>query len=715
MRYTFDRVPSAPLLTNHLKLGGSSPAGSISVTSRYLVRDGRPWIPVMGEYHFARYRADRWPRELAKMKAGGITVVASYLFWIYHEEEEGVFDFTGQNDLRAFVLACRDAGLEVFLRIGPWAHGECIYGGFPEWIQHADFPVRCNDPRYLEKVRRWYEKVFGEISDLLYKDGGPIIGIQLDNELKRDADHLAKLKEIAREVGFDVPLYTVTGWGSAEGARIPVDEVLPCFGAYCEAPWAQHTDPPSVSPHYFFHPMRNDAAIGDCVFRPDQPVPTAPDGWRLPFDRYPFAMCELGAGLQITHHRRPVARPMDIYAVALSKLGCGNNLPGYYMFHGGTHQIRRTTMQESRASGYPNDSPILSYDFQAPLSEYGEVRESYRLLGLLHLFLSDFGADFAPTVFQPATTQASQEDAETLRCALRVTEDGTRGFVFVNHYERRRALADRKDVVFDVGSVRFPSLDVCGETCFFLPFGMPLGAETLTCATAQPLCRAGDTFFFMEIPGIRAEYVFSDGRAVTAAGGAGSAFVKNGVKIVTLRADEARFLRRLDGELWIGGGCDLYRQDGAVCAAEDGEFDCLRWDGERFLRVKIGRPAPRIEVEFEDLPGAPFAPAFPEELAIDGERRLSWKRLTVHGEPTENALVTIEVPPERYDAAQLYADGRMIADSYDYGAPWKVPAEMLAGRECFVVFSEARDDFFREFDRVFDAGVSPEPKPGEGV
>ena len=700
MRARFLKTDPAPLLEGHLNLGSSSASGSIEVNSRYLVRDGRPWIPVMGEYHFSRDKAENWPRELAKMRAGGITVVATYLFWIYHEEEEGVFDFSGQNDVRAFVLACRDVGLEILLRIGPWAHGECRNGGFPEWIRHADYPTRCNDPRYLSKVKLWYGKLFGEVCGLLYKDGGPVIGIQLENEYVHDAEHLAKLKEISREVGFDVPLYTVTGWNSAAGARVPVNEVLPCFGGYCEAPWEQHTRPLPPSPHYFFHPVRNDSAIGnDLMIGAELLGQSGRDGWRLPYERYPFATCELGGGVQITHHRRPIVRPMDVYAITLTKLGCGSNLPGYYMFHGGTHQIRRTTMQESRATGYPNDYPILSYDFQAPLSEYGEVRDSYRLLNLLHLFLASFGDAFAPTVFQPAEVSPARDDAETLRYAMRVTEDGKSGFVFVNHYERRRKLADHEAVVFDTGAVVFPPVDMKGLISFFLPFGMKLGAERLTYATAQPLCREGNAFFFTEIPGIPAEYAFEDGTKLCAQGGTGSLLHKNAIRIVTLTQTEAKYVRRLGSALWIGNGCDLYERDGRILAAEDGEFASLQWTGEGFETVVIGKPAPEVRVEAEVMTDAPFPPAYPEELSYGGERKLTWMRLTVtaNGECGENTLVTVPVLPERYDAAQIYADGQMIADSFDCGMEWKIPAGLLIGRECAVVFSEPRDDFYREF------------------
>ena len=153
---------------------------------------------------------------------------------------------------------------------------------------------------------------------------------------------------------------------------------MPVFAAYAEAPWASDLKPQPLSPHYAFDPNRNDSAVGMDLLRD-----VDADGWRLPYERYPFAMCELGSGLQSTYHRRILVDGMDAYAMSLVKLGCGNNLLGYYMYHGGTNRIGRfSTMQESRATGYPNDVPILNYDFHTCLTQYGRAREQYGLLNM---------------------------------------------------------------------------------------------------------------------------------------------------------------------------------------------------------------------------------------------------------------------------------------------------------------------------------------------
>ena len=164
--YHFSITPQATVI-EELPFSGKAPNGdSISVNSRYFVKNGKPWVPIMGEFHFSRYACEEWERELLKMKAGGIEIVASYIFWIHHEEEEGIWDFSGNRDLRRFVELCGKHGLYVFLRVGPWAHGECRNGGLPDWLRDKDEPeralgidghkLRANTPRYLAAVDKYF-------------------------------------------------------------------------------------------------------------------------------------------------------------------------------------------------------------------------------------------------------------------------------------------------------------------------------------------------------------------------------------------------------------------------------------------------------------------------------------------------------------------------------------------------------------------------------
>ena len=670
MIYKFKEFKDEPLLINHLNMGGKNPKGEeINVTSRYFTRNGKPWIGVMGEFHFSRYSRENWHRELAKMKAGGITIVSTYLFWIYHEEIEGKMDFGGDNDIRAFIEECKDVGLDVVIRIGPWAHGECRNGAFPDWLLKKDYKLRDNNEEYLAVVKKWYQSIYNEVKGLFYKDGGNIIAVQIENEFVDNAEHLAKLKEIAVECGFIAPIYTVTGWNSASGAKIPVDEVVPVFGGYCEAPWENHMNRLSPSPHYFFNRMRNDSAIGT-----DLIAKTQSDGWQLPYEHYPFATCELGGGIEVTHHRRPIIKPMDIYAVSLVKLGDGNNLVGYYMYHGGTNKIGElSTFNETKATGYPNDYPILSYDFQAPLSEYGEVREQYGLLNMLHMFVNDFGEEFAPMIAVDSANSVAADDTNSLRYGMRT--NGKSGFVFVNHYQRLTELADIENAVISAENVEFPPIDVKGEVSFFMPFNMKMGDSVLEYATAQPLCKCDDTYFFAEIPNIKAEYKFSKGSA----------------NIVTVPFENAKYMRKLNGTVYIGGGCNLYEENGQIHSVEDGEYICQKWNESEFETLKIGQSAKQSNVEITGVENAPFEPKYKEELCIGGERELTWKKINVDG---GYGFAEIDYVG---DVAQIYADGELVADDYYYGKTWRVPCKLLYGKECYMVISEMKDDFYKEF------------------
>lgn len=679
-------VPS-PIMSGHIRMG-SSPAGrEITANSMYLSRAGKPIIPVMGEYHFSRDSRENWKRELAKMKAGGVDIVATYMFWIYHEETEGEIDFSGDLDIRSFALECAAQGLDVMLRIGPWAHGECRNGGFPDWLVNSGIPLRCNDARYMERARIWYEKIFEQVKGLFYKDGGPIIGVQFENELVDNSEHLLALKQMALEIGYDAPLYTATGWNSKYGAKIPVDELLPVFAGYVDAPWDASLEKLPPSNHFCFDPTRNDTAVGMDLMRDMDE-----SGWRLPYERYPFATCELGSGLQVTHHRRPIVSAMDAYCLSLVKLGCGNNLIGYYMYHGGTNKLGRlSTFQESTDTGYPNDVPIINYDFQTCLSQYGEARKQYGMLNMLHLFAADFGDLLTPMEHVGAERFVPCTDDTNLRACLRT--DGKSGFVFVNHYQRGMHLQDVAGAEIHALDVSFPPMDICGDVSFFVPVHMPLGSAHLRWATAQPLCRQGNVFFFAAIDGVPAQYeiILPDGKVKSfcVQPGLDCRFDAGNVRIVTLTWDQARFARRIGDGFYIGDGVNLYSLDGKLCAVECGGFACWKYTPGGFVRMEITREHHPAVLSLTPV-SEPFAPPYMRELELGGPRRRWWHKMHV---TTSEGFVTIT---GEYDVAQIYADGALVADNFYTGIDWRVPAPLLFGRECYLVMSERRNDFYCE-------------------
>ncbi len=520
---TFDaQQPIPPPETGYFNLGGVSKGGnSLSVNSRYVFINSKPWLPVMGEFHFSRYPEKYWEEEILKMKAGGVQVVSTYIFWIHHEEIEGQFDWSGQRNLRRFVELCGKHGMYVFVRIGPWDHGEVRNGGFPDWLL-AKAKVRTNDPVYLSYVKRFYGEIGKQLQGLFWKDDGPIIGVQLENEYgKRGPDagaaHISELKKLALESGIDAPLYTVTGWPNAD---FPPREVIPVFGAYPDGFWQDYPGNAPPDEAYLFTLKRDTNDIPAALVQSAKQQDKA-------FAHDPYFLAEAGGGMELSYHRRPLVQPADVAAVNVTHVGSGANLYGYYMFHGGANpKGKLTTLQESHATGYPNDLPQISYDFQAPLGEYGQMHPSFRKLKLLHQFYNEFGPDLAPMVASlPQQTPASPEDSAVLRSALRTNGDS--GFLFINNYVHNLAMPERKNVSFRIrlpgDTLQLPreTVNIPADSYLIWPFNLALestrGAKDqprLVYSTAQLLTRLetnDSTYYvFFAIPGVAPEFAFAE-------------------------------------------------------------------------------------------------------------------------------------------------------------------------------------------------------------
>ena len=505
-------------------LGARNPKGGvIGVNSQYLTLDGRPWLPVMGEFHFSRYPEAEWEEEILKMKAAGVQIVSTYVIWIHHEQSEGVFDWSGQRDLRRFVQICGEHGMYVYPRIGPWAHAEVRNGGLPDWVL-KNSPVRQNNPVYLKEVQSFYSEIAKQLRGLLWKDGGPVIGIQIENEYRgsnpdKGSEHIRTLKRMAVADGLVVPLYTVTGW---DGAAIPLDAVLPVYGGYPAAPWADSAKKLPPSEVYAFRFTNRVAGSEGASGGRGQNGDSSYRGT-------PFLTAEVGDGNEDTYFRRPILSADDVAAIAPTMLGSGVNLLGYYMFHGGRNPDGGAeTLQESQRTGYPTDVPVKSYDFQAPISEFGQERESLRKLKLVNYFLNDYGAVLAPmTPRAPARVPANPQDASIPRVAARTS--GDQGFLFLNNYVRGLEMPQRAGFQIELklpsGVVRIPEtpIDLPAGAYGIWPLNLPLPGVVLRYSTAQLFKRmtAGDQtyLFFFAIPGIRPEFLLDSHNGVSGLSG----------------------------------------------------------------------------------------------------------------------------------------------------------------------------------------------------
>lgn len=666
-------LPAAVREPSPLPFRGENPAGEIlEVNSRYITYNGVPWFPVSGEFHFSRYRREDWERELCKMKAGGVSIIATYIFWIHHEEEEGVWNFSGQRDLRHFVELCQRLGLLVLLRIGPWCHGECRNGGFPDWIRFQNrFPTRTDHPEYLRYVRRWFTKIAREAEGLFWKDGGPVIGVQLENEYRAYAEpdrekrkaHMHTLRQLAEECGFVVPIYTATAWGTATLNEM---ETLPVLGGYADAAWEKTLKELPENAHFLFQPPMNDPSIGSDL--------KADDGnfsFDVDINRYPYLTAELGGGMQVTLRRRVVIDPKDTEAIAVCMMGSGSSLLGYYMYHGGTNPDgKRSTLEESAAVGAPNTLPVRSYDFQAILRENGEAHESYHLLRRHHLLLHEFGWLLAPSeTVIPKDSATDPADLHTLRYAVRHHAGCDGGFIFVSNHLRKRTLDAHPALSFTLqtahGTVVTPPVDVRDHDILILPYRIPLGKDCiLISSNATPLCSLGERWFF-----------YTDAAPIYR-------FAGRKADIVTLTERQSRCAYRLGDRVYIAD-CVLYEKDGDVLAEYSKDTEVLIY-GER------GEPEKRLLCVPRETGSCTVTKEEP------GVYRIALQYPASDAEP----MLAVEYTGDRVEIYDAKDPGHLIADWFTTGLPLRLSLNALGRPDELLIRV-----FPSESERYFDLPV----------
>jgi hypothetical protein len=712
-----------------LNVGGKNPAGNeINANTQYLTLDGKPWTPVMGEFHYLRYPRADWDQEMLKMKAGGITVLSTYVIWIFHEEKEGQFDWSGNKDLGAFIAACNKNGLKVSLRIGPWAHSEARNGGIPDWvIDECGKAVRTTDPRFMALTKTFYDEIFKQVKGMFWKDGGPIVDIQIDNE-STNIPYLQALKQLAIQTGFDAPLYTITAW---DHVRPPASGLVPMFGGYADGFWYGAGIPEKGRTHYFFDPVRDDSEIDP---RTLEPTRNSPDLSYI--NKFPFLTCEIGGGMAIAYARRPLMSWQDVTASALTQFGAGSNLLGYYMYHGGAHPLGASGQglqekQDSPTTNY-NDVPPIDYDFQAPIGEFGQVRPVYHSLALLHDFIADFGPQLAtmPAVF-PAEMPKSTADIDTLRWVVRT--DGKSGYVFINNFERGQVLAAKNvqlGLKLPSGTLEIPSngqAAVPADTFMIWPFNFDLNGMLLKYATAQLICRVDDSgtpvFVFFAPGESKSEFAFDnaslgsvEGRDISAAGATivnnldpGAMLTlhaKDGRPAKILLLSQAQAMHLWKANLW--GAPRLVMSQAEVSFDGDTIIDTSRNPADMsievypappkgltsngkalassadgvFTKYAISTPAKQVSLDVKKV-----KEAGPARAIVLGTVR----RPAVPTEPTDAdfdaaAVWQVSVPPDALDGvhevylkidyagdvARAYIGDQFINDDFYFGQPWEI-------------------------------------------
>ena len=329
-----------------IPLRGQSPSAakhSFGTQGDHFVYDGKPFKVLAGEMHYARIPREYWRDRMRMARAMGLNTLATYVFWNVHEPRPGVFDFSGNADVAAFVRLAQQEGFRVLLRTGPYSCAEWDLGGFPSWLlatPESAKALRSNDPLFTDAVDRWMTRLAKELAPLQVGRGGPIIATQIENEYGNfgsDHAYMAKLHEIFVKAGFtDSLLYTADNWRNMPGGVLPGILAGTNFGAGNGENGVRALE----------------------KFRPGEPLFVS-EYWPGWFDHWGQP-----------HATRPLAPQLVDLEYILSH-GAGINI---YMFHGGTSFGFMAGASWTDKKYLPD---VTSYDYDAPLDEAGHPTPKY--------------------------------------------------------------------------------------------------------------------------------------------------------------------------------------------------------------------------------------------------------------------------------------------------------------------------------------------------
>ena len=317
--------------------------GTFKVGKNIFLLNDEPTIIKAAELHYTRIPREYWAHRIAMCKALGMNAICMYIFWNIHEQEPGVFDFTGQNDIAEFCREAQKQGMEVIVRPGPYVCAEWEMGGLPWWLlKKEDVALRSLDPYYMERVKIFMNEVGRQLAPLQITNGGNIIMVQVENEFGSygtDKPYIAAIRDIVKEAGFtDVPLFQCD-W-SSNFTNNALDDLL----------WTVNFGTGANIDQQFEKLQQ---------LRPETPLMCS-EFWSGWFDHW---------GRK--HETRPAKDMVDGMRDMLDR----NISFSLYMTHGGT-----TFGHWGGANNPAYSAMCSSYDYDAPISEAGWTTDKYFLL-----------------------------------------------------------------------------------------------------------------------------------------------------------------------------------------------------------------------------------------------------------------------------------------------------------------------------------------------
>lgn len=314
---------------------------TFALGSNDFLLDGRPFQIISGEMHPSRIPAEYWRHRIQMAKAMGCNTISVYLFWNYHESQEGIFDFhSGNHDIARFITTAQEEGMWVIIRPGPYVCAEWEFGGLPPYLlREADIKIRCIDQTYMKAAERYLSRLSDVIRPFLITNGGPVLMLQVENEYGsygNDRNYTAAIKNIWEKYGIDVPFFTGDGpttfmleAGTLPGCAVGLD---------------------SGSSQGDFD-LASSINPGVPVFSSE----TYP-GW-------------------LTHWGEKWVKP-DTSGILREIRFLMDNRKSFnlYVIHGGTN-FGFTAGANSGGKGYEPD--VTSYDYDAPVNEQGQATAKY--------------------------------------------------------------------------------------------------------------------------------------------------------------------------------------------------------------------------------------------------------------------------------------------------------------------------------------------------
>lgn len=317
----------------------------------FLLND-KPFIIKAAEVHYPRIPYQYWEHRIEMCKALGMNTLCLYIFWNIHEQREGEFDFTGNNDIRRFVKLAQKHGMYVIVRPGPYVCAEWEMGGLPWWLlKKKDISLRDNDPYFLERLKIFEEKVGEQLGDLTIENGGPIIMVQVENEYGSygvNKEYVANVRDIIREAGFDKVTLFQCDW-SSNFTRNALDDLL----------WTVNFGAGANIKQEF-------RLLGE--LRPNTPMMCS-EFWSGWFDKW--------GGAHET-------RDSKVMVAGLEEMIQNKISFSLYMTHGGSNWGH---WAGANSPGFAPD--VTSYDYDAPINEYGLATPKYHELRAMLAKYSD--------------------------------------------------------------------------------------------------------------------------------------------------------------------------------------------------------------------------------------------------------------------------------------------------------------------------------------